>query len=70
MKKTRLTRNMAEGESLSFDGGRIVFTVEQRSGRLARVCFEMAPDVVIDRLTAEQKAEQQKAAFMAGGLVT
>lgn len=69
MKKTRLTRNMKEGESLSFDGGRLVFTIEQRSGRLARVCVQMAEDVLLDRLP-DEKADTLKPSFMTSRLAT
>ncbi len=64
---SRLTRNMQEGETLSFDGGRIVFTMLRRSGRAARVQVDMDEAVLLDKPTPEQKAEEQNARCLAGG---
>ena len=46
--KRVLTRNMRVGEALSFDGGRIVVRLEERTGRSsARIRCEMSVDVVV-----------------------
>lgn len=43
-----LTRNMKVGESISFDEGRIVVQLEERTGRdSARIRFVLAEDVVV-----------------------
>lgn len=56
---SRLTRNLQEGESLSFDDGRIKVTMVRRSGRMARMQVDMADDVRLDKPTPEQVKEQQ-----------
>lgn len=48
-RRTSLTRTMGVGESMTFDGGRIVMTVEKRYGQKARIRFELAADVVIEK---------------------
>lgn len=46
--KRVLTRNMRVGESLSFDNGRIVVRLEERTGRSsARIRCELSEDVVV-----------------------
>jgi len=55
--RTRLTRNIREGESITLDGGRVVITMVKRYGRLTRVVFDMAADVRIDRPAQEQPAQ-------------
>lgn len=46
--KRVLTRNMKIGETMVFDGGRIVARLEERTGRnTARIRFEMDADVVV-----------------------
>jgi len=47
--RTRLTRNVREGETLSFDGGRITLTLVKRYGRSARLLLDMPAEVRIDR---------------------
>ena len=47
--KTTLTRQVAVGESLSFDGGRIVLTVQEKSGRRSALKLTLAEDVVVDK---------------------
>lgn len=56
---SRLTRNLQEGEALSFDGGRIKVTMVRRSGRMARMQVDMADDVQLDKPTPEQIADAQ-----------
>lgn len=46
---SRITRNLNEGETLSFDGGRVVLTMLRRSGRMARIAVDMAADVRLDK---------------------
>ncbi len=46
---TSLTRNLAVGECISLDGGRIVVTVLEKTGRRAALRVTMARDVVVDR---------------------
>ncbi len=46
--KRVLTRNMRVGETLSFDNGRIVLRLEERTGRSsARIRCELSEDVVV-----------------------
>lgn len=67
---SRLTRNLQEGESLSFDGGRIKFTMLRRSGRMARIQVDVADDVRVDKPTPEQIAEAKaREVPYAGGYV-
>lgn len=47
--KHALCRQLLPGESISFDGGRLVITVQEKTGRRARLTFSMRQDVVIDR---------------------
>jgi hypothetical protein len=48
--KRVLTRNMHVGESVTFDGGRIVARLEERTGRnTARIRFELEEDVVVTK---------------------
>ncbi|MEO8021077.1 hypothetical protein [Polaromonas sp.] len=45
-----LTRNMRVGESITFDNGRIVARLEERTGRnTARIRFELEVDVVVTK---------------------
>ena len=48
-RRTSTTRNLADGEVISLDGGRVRITLQKRSGRMSRVTLDLAPDVVIDR---------------------
>jgi hypothetical protein len=47
--RTTLIRQVAVGESLSFDGGRIVLTVQEKSGRRSALKLTLAEDVVVDK---------------------
>lgn len=38
------------GEGITIDGGRIVVTLEEKSGQRARLRFDAAKDVEIDRV--------------------
>lgn len=45
-----LTRNMRVGETLTFDNGRIVLRLEERTGRSsARIRCELSEDVVVTK---------------------
>lgn len=46
---SNLVRMLRVGDSLSFDGGRIVLSLEDKSGRTARLRLELHKDVVIDK---------------------
>ena len=46
---TNLFRMLRVGDSLSFDGGRIVLSLEDKSGRTARLRLAIHKDVVIDK---------------------
>ncbi|MCY1167126.1 hypothetical protein D9M73_70830 [compost metagenome] len=51
MSNTRvLTRNMKVGETITFDNGRIVVRLEERTGRSsARIRCELSSDVVVTK---------------------
>lgn len=51
MSNTRvLTRNMKVSETITFDNGRIVVRLEERTGRSsARIRFELSSDVVVTK---------------------
>jgi len=44
-----LIRQIAMGESLSFDQGRIRVTLQDKSGRRASLKLELAEDVTVDK---------------------
>jgi hypothetical protein len=46
---TTLHRHIAIGETLSFDGGRIVVTMQNRSGRSASLRLDLHDDVRVDK---------------------
>lgn len=48
--KTIVTRDVRVGESISLDNGRIRLVVEDKSGKLARIRFEMDPDVTFSKV--------------------
>lgn len=48
-KSTTLVRELRYGEQLSFDGGRIVVRVEERSGRRVGLYVTLQEDVVVDK---------------------
>ena len=58
--KTSLTRNMDEGDEITFDGGRIVMRFEKRYGRSARVHFVLDAGVTVSKPGAS--AARQRAA--------
>jgi hypothetical protein len=47
--KTSLTRALRVGESFSFDNGRVVVTLEEKSGQVARLNFKMDPRIQVDK---------------------
>ncbi|MDR0215551.1 MAG: hypothetical protein LBJ15_16335 [Comamonas sp.] len=53
MSGRRLIRQIKAGESLSFDGGRLVVTLLQRTngrgGSRAELCLRLEDDVVVDK---------------------
>ena len=49
MAKSTLIRKVTVGESLSFDGGRIVLVLEDKSGRRASLRLTLHEDVVVDK---------------------
>lgn len=44
-----LYRDMREGQTLSLDGGRILITLEEKSGHKAKLKFEAEESVSIER---------------------
>jgi hypothetical protein len=46
---TTLIRQIAIGEKLSFDGGRIVIVLQDKSGRRAALRLLLHEDVVVDK---------------------
>ena len=42
-------RAVKVGEKLSFDGGRVVLTLQERTGRSACLRIQMRDDVVVDK---------------------
>lgn len=58
---TSLTRQVAIGESLSFDGGRIVITVQEKSGRRAALKLVLAEDVIVDKPRVSANDEYRSA---------
>ena len=50
MPKATLSMDVRVGESLSIDGGRVVITVEAKSGQRARLTFTHAGDATVRRI--------------------
>ncbi len=46
---TNLFRMLRVGDTLSFDQGRVLLRLEDKSGRTARLCLTLHEDVVIDK---------------------
>ena len=46
---TSLTRNMDEGDEITFDGGRIIMRFEKRYGRSSRVHFVLDAGVTVSK---------------------
>lgn len=46
---SNLCRKLSVGQSLSLDGGRIVVTLQEKSGRQAALRLTLAEDVVVDK---------------------
>lgn len=44
-----LTRDLKVGECISFDNGRLTVSLREKSGKAARLRFEIAESVVVDR---------------------
>ena len=44
-----LCRQLAVGESLSLDGGRVIVTLQEKSGRRAALKLTLKDDVVVDK---------------------
>ncbi|GHC72669.1 hypothetical protein GCM10007320_08700 [Pseudorhodoferax aquiterrae] len=55
---TTLHRHIAIGEQLSFDGGRIVVTMQNRTGRSASLRVDMHDDVRVDKPEAPKPPPQ------------
>jgi hypothetical protein len=53
MSGRRLIRQLKAGESLSFDGGRVVVTLRQRTGQRAELSLHLEDDVVVDKPVGE-----------------
>lgn len=56
-----LFRDLREGEAVSLDGGRIVVSLEHKSGQRARLKFALQDDVSIERakpMTGALQAQQ------------
>lgn len=51
MSGRRLIRQIKAGESLSFDGGRLVLTLRHRTGSSAELSMHLQDDVVVDKPT-------------------
>lgn len=49
MQKRSLLVDLKPGQSISIDGGRIQISLEEKSGKLARLKVVAEPDVVIQR---------------------
>lgn len=52
---TTLHRHIGIGEALSFDGGRIIVTIQERTGRRVALRLEMAQDVQVDKPRSEPR---------------
>lgn len=46
---TTLRRDLEAGESVSFDKGRVVITLQEKSGRKARLEIQIQKDIVVDK---------------------
>lgn len=46
---TILRRELEAGETLSFDNGRVVITMEEKSGRKARLKIQISADIAVDK---------------------
>jgi hypothetical protein len=46
---TSLTRTMRVGESVSFDNGRVVLTLEAKSGQQARIHLKLDETLKVDK---------------------
>ena len=46
---TILRRNMEAGETVSVDNGRVVITMEEKSGRKARLKIQIDPGLHLDK---------------------
>lgn len=61
MSGRRLIRQIKAGESLSFDGGRLVVTLLQRTngrgGSRAELCLRLEDDVVVDKPDQARQTE-------------
>lgn len=54
-KSCTLLRSVGIGERLSFDGGRIVLTLQERTGRKACLRMLLHEDVVVDKPPRQQE---------------
>jgi len=59
MSGRRLIRQIKAGESLSFDGGRVVVTLRQRTGQRAELSLHLEDDVVVDKPTHARGEESR-----------
>jgi hypothetical protein len=60
LKTTGLSVELKVGESVSIDNGRITVTLEDKSGRRARLNISASPDVKIRPVKASPVLEQIK----------
>lgn len=58
--KCKLSVDLKKGETLSIEGGRILLTVEEKSGQRARLRFEFQEHTVVLKLPAGLKLEQER----------
>lgn len=65
MTKKTLSMDIKVGESVSIDGGRVLLTLEAKSGQRARITFQHESDVDVRR-----KAPASAAALAARGGVS
>ncbi len=56
MTKKTLSMDIKVGESVSIDGGRVVLTLEAKSGQRARLTFQHESDVDVRRKTSASAA--------------
>lgn len=67
MSGRRLIRQIKAGESLSFDGGRVVVTLRQRTGQRAELSLHLEDDVVVDKPVGERASSRIMHAGQARG---
>lgn len=58
--RRQFSMNIKVGESVSIDKGRTVMTVMEKSGRQARLAFNAAKEVSVNRIKKNTPAEHAK----------